>query len=95
MAGPEGVPVPVSTTDCGLSPALSLMVSAPVRVPAVVGVNVTLMLQDEPAARVEAQELEEIAKSPFTTVFWRLMLRTSLPTLEMTTVWAVLGVPTA
>lgn len=86
MAGPEGVPVPVSTTDCGLSPALSLTVSAPLRLPATVGVNVALMLQDEPAARVEAQVFEETAKSPLAPVFCRFMLRTSLPTLETTTV---------
>jgi hypothetical protein len=40
-----GVVVPVSGTVCGLPGALSVMVKVPVRVPAIVGVNVTLIVQ--------------------------------------------------
>ena len=38
-------PTAVKFTDCGLLVALSVMVSAPFRAPATVGVNVTLMVQ--------------------------------------------------
>jgi hypothetical protein len=47
------VPVPVSPTDCGLLKALSVNTRLAVRVPVAVGVNVTLMAQFAPAARVE------------------------------------------
>ena len=38
-------PVPVSLTSCGLVPALSLKVSAPVTAPRALGLNVTLTVQ--------------------------------------------------
>jgi hypothetical protein len=38
-------PVPVSGTVCGLPPALSVIVSVPVRAPSAVGANVTLIVQ--------------------------------------------------
>src|SRR6266516_4706613 len=44
------VPIPVSVTFCGLPAALSLMLTAAVRVPDAVGLNVTLILQLAPAA---------------------------------------------
>ncbi len=44
------VPVPESVTVCGLLPALSETVIAPVLSPATVGVNVTLIVQLAPAA---------------------------------------------
>ena len=44
------MPVPVSATLCGLPLAESLMLMLPMRVPTAVGVNVTLMVQDDPAA---------------------------------------------
>ena len=43
-------PVPVSVTVCGLVDALSVMVTAPFRVPVAVGVKVTEMVQVAPAA---------------------------------------------
>src|SRR5947208_2305740 len=46
------VPFPVRLTVCGLPPALSVMVKVPVRAPATVGVNVTLIMQFAPAASV-------------------------------------------
>jgi hypothetical protein len=46
------VKVAASGTDCGLSLALSVIVSIPGSVPATVGVNVTLMKQLPPGARV-------------------------------------------
>jgi hypothetical protein len=39
------VPVPLSVIVCGLPVALSVMVTAAVRVPSAVGANVTLMVQ--------------------------------------------------
>src|SRR5258706_8336782 len=45
-------PVPVRSTVCGLLPALSVIVTAPRRVPVAVGVNVTLIVQLAPAASV-------------------------------------------
>ena len=44
-AGPPVVPVPVRLIDCGLPVALSVIEIAAVRVPAALGVNVTLMVQ--------------------------------------------------
>ena len=52
-----GEPVPVRFTVCGLFQALSLTVSVPLRVPEAVGVNVTLMVQLELAAKVAGQLL--------------------------------------
>ena len=51
------VPVPLRLTECGLPVALSVIVTTPVRVPVVVGVKVTLMLQFAPAATVLPQVL--------------------------------------
>ena len=43
-----GTPVPVRLMLCGVPAALSLIVTPPVRAPAVVGANVTLMVQFAP-----------------------------------------------
>jgi hypothetical protein len=50
-------PVPDSPTECGLPGALSVIVTAPVRFPAAVGVKVTLMVQLAPAATLEPHVL--------------------------------------
>jgi hypothetical protein len=58
-------PVPVSFTVCGEFVAVSVIVSVPVRVPAVVGVNVTLTVQlagDGPNVPVQVPAVS--AKSP-------------------------------
>jgi len=81
MAGPNGVPVPVRLTDCGLSPALSMMTSEPARLPVAVGVNVTLIEQDALAARVAGQG--EAVKSPVAVM--PVMFKVSLPTFLRTT----------
>ena len=49
------IPVPVRLADCGLLVALSVTVNVPPCVPVAVGVNVTLMVQLEPAATPEPQ----------------------------------------
>ena len=54
--GPFAVPVPLKLTVCVLPavpPALSVMVTAPVRAPVAVGLKVTLIVQFAPAARLE------------------------------------------
>jgi hypothetical protein len=47
------VPVPLSETACGLPGALSLTESVPFRLPATLGVKVTLMVQLAPDAIFE------------------------------------------
>src|SRR5580700_10316684 len=54
---PGLTPVPVRLTDCGLPAALSAIVTAPVRVPAAVGVKVTVMVHPAPALSDEPQVL--------------------------------------
>jgi hypothetical protein len=59
--------VPDKLTICGLVLALSVMVRFPVRVPRVVGVNVTEIAQVAPAANVlgdSGQVVDACAKSP-------------------------------
>ena len=60
-------PVPLRVTVWGLLPALSVSVSAPVRLPAAVGVKVTLISQPAPAATEPAQVLVW-AKSPLVVI---------------------------
>ena len=57
------VPVPVRLAVCGLSVASSATVSVPLRVPVAVGANVTLIVQLDPAPRLEPQ-LFVCPKSP-------------------------------
>lgn len=55
LAGPSvtgTIPVPDKGTVCGLFDALSVSVNVPVRAPNAVGVKVTLILHDAPAAKV-------------------------------------------
>jgi hypothetical protein len=58
----DEAPVPVSVIICGLPPALSVMVIEPFRVPVVVGVKVTLIVQTPLIPSELGQELA--AKSP-------------------------------
>ena len=51
------LPVPVRLTMCGLPAALSVIVTAPVRIPVALGVNLTLILQLDPAATDEPHVL--------------------------------------
>src|SRR5580704_9038262 len=92
-AGPDaGVPMPVRLTDCGLFPALSVTVIAPLRVPVAVGVNVTLIVQEPPTATMLPQ-LFVWLKSPVATILE--ILRDALPVLFSVSAWAALVVPTA
>ncbi len=47
--------VPLRETVCGLSAALSVIVTVPVKLPVVLGASVTLMAQSAPAASVVPQ----------------------------------------
>ena len=85
-------PVPVKATVCVLPdtpPALSVTVMVPVRVPVVEGVNVTLIVQFAPPARVEllAGQLLVCEKSldPAVTAML-LMVRAVVPELVRVTV---------
>src|SRR5437588_623000 len=53
LAGAAGVvPLPLTRPACGLPLALSVMLTLALRVPVAVGVKVTLMVQEAPAATV-------------------------------------------
>src|SRR5258708_34845506 len=85
--------MPVSEIVCGLLEALSVRVTAPVRVPVVVGVNFTLIVQLAPAAT----DLPHVptppkAKSPLTT---GLNVSVALPVLVSVVNFTTLLVPTA
>lgn len=77
------LPVPVSATLCGLPGALSVIVTAPVRVPICVGVNVTLNLQLPPTGSVLPQVLVLMAKSPLAAML--LMFNVALPVFDIFT----------
>jgi len=74
--------VPLSATCCGLPLALSLILSAPVRLPEAVGVKVRLMVQLALTARLAGQLLL-CAKSPL--LARPLILNAALPLLVSTT----------
>lgn len=92
VAGP--FTVPFKATVCGLPVALSAMLMAAVRVPAAVGVNVTLIVQLASTAN-DAGQVFVSAKSPeFGPV--RVIpeiANATLPPLVKVTVWAALVVP--
>ena len=73
---PEETPVPVRLMVWVAGLALSVMVTAPVRVPVAVGLKVTLRVQLALAARLEPQVLVW-EKSPLTVML--VMVRTALP----------------
>jgi hypothetical protein len=89
---PGTVPVPERATVRGLPVALSVIVTAPVRPPAAVGVNVTLMVQEAPAAS-EVPQAFVCAKSPVATM--PEIASGAVPVLESVTVWAAEVVPTS
>jgi hypothetical protein len=84
-------PVPERGTDWGLPAALSVTVMDPVRVPVVVGVKVTLIVQLALTA-TELPQLLVCAKSPLANN--ELIVREALPVLERVTFNGALLVPT-
>jgi hypothetical protein len=85
------VPVPDRDTLWDELVALSLMMSVPVRVPAVVGVKVTLMVQVDPTASVLPQVLV-CAKSPLMLI--PVTVRLAVPELLNVTALAAVVEPT-
>ena len=88
--GAGAKPVPLSETICGLPAASSATLSVPVRVPPAVGVNVTLIVQFAPAARLVPQLLVS-AKSPLAVMLE--MFRPAFPEFVSVTCCAALVVP--
>ncbi len=85
------VPMPVSPTACGLPAALSVIVTSPVRLPVVVGVKVTLIVQLAAGATVPPQVFVR-SKSPLATML--VMVNRALPALVKVTDCGGLVVPT-
>lgn len=75
---------------CGELPALSVIVTVPVRAPAAVGVKVTEIVQLPPSARL-APQLCVSAKSPDAVI--EVITRAAVPESVSVTVWAALVVP--
>src|SRR6267378_6356778 len=91
-ANVKSQPVPVNGTVCGLPPALSVIVSVPVRAPTAVGANVTLIMQFAPAAR-EAGSVPHVfvsTKSPEAATV--LIVNVLVPVFVRVTVFAALVV---
>jgi hypothetical protein len=85
------MPVPLRETECGLPAALSVIESVPLRLPEMVGVRVTLMVQSAPGARVGPQ-LSVSAK--FTLAAMLEILNVAVPELVRVTGRGWLFVPT-
>ena len=86
-------PPPVSCTAWGLVGAESVIVRAPVRVPVVVGVKITLMVHDPPFAATVVPQLLVSLKSPVATML--VIVKTEVPGFESVTVCTALLVPIA
>lgn len=84
--------VPVSGTDCGLPLALSVIETAPLKLPLLCGVKVTLIMQLAPPVS-EAGQLLVCAKGKLVAML--LMLRLAPPVFANVTVCAALVVPIA
>src|ERR1035437_3940002 len=88
--------IPVRLIVCGLSLALSVIVTLPVRVPSAVGVKVTEMLQLPPAGTDVPQLLVSAKSPPFAPVtLMDVMVKVALPVLVNLETCGVLVVPTA
>jgi hypothetical protein len=89
--GVSTTPVPDNGTVCGLPSASLVIVSVPLRGPAAVGVNVTVMEQDAVGAIGPTHPLT-LVKSPVAVT--RLMFSGALPELLIDSETGVLDVPT-
>lgn len=92
MGAVGAVPVPVNGMVCGLPEALSVKAMVPVRVPVVVGVNVTPTVHDRPAPKEDEQVFVAMAKSPVRTT--EVMFSEALPMLVNVRFCAALVTPT-
>jgi len=84
----SAVPVPERLAVCGLLVALSVTVKVPLRVPVAVGVKVTLIVQDAPAA-TELPQLFVSAKSPLLAPVMAMpdIASGAFPAFERVAVW--------
>lgn len=91
------VPIPESATCWGLLPSESVKVRFAVRVPAAVGLNCTVTVQLDDAARVEPQVFLEMMKSPGLVPVKAMLLifRVLLPALVSVADFAPPVLPTA
>jgi len=85
------VPVPFRLTMCGLPAASSVIVTAPVRIPVAVGVNLTLILQLDPAVSDEPHVVVS-EKSPLTAML--VIFSAAVPVFFNVTLCDALVVPT-
>jgi len=85
------VPVPLRETVCGLPDALSVTESVPLRMPEVVGLNVTFTVQFAPAATVE---LQLIVSAKFALALIPEMVNVAVPELVSVTESGWLVAPT-
>ena len=83
--------MPAKFTVCGLSGALSTMVSVPVRLPVVIGEKTTVIWQLVVGPGKLPQSLDS-AKSPLTLTLE--IVRGAMLALVKVTIWLVLVVPT-
>lgn len=90
-SGPVAMAVPVRLIRFGLLGALLVMVMLPVRIPTAVGVNVTLIVQLAPAAKLLPQLFDE-TKSPLAVML--VSTRVVVPVFVAATVCGRLVVPT-
>jgi hypothetical protein len=81
-------PVPLRATVCGLFEALSVIVRVPVRVPTWVGVNVTLIMQLSPAAKVLPQGFVLVARAKSPLAAMLVMFSVAVPVLASVTLFA-------
>ncbi len=88
----EVVPVPDSATVSGLPGALLATDRLPEAAPPAVGVNVTLTVQEAPAASEDPQVFVSANGAPVET---EDRLAVAVPVLDTVTVWAALADPTA
>jgi len=89
------VPFPDRATVCGLFGASSVMVIAPVRFPAALGLKVTLRVQLAPAATLAPQvpvQAKSLRSAPVMEILARC--RVAVPVLLSVTGWDALLVPT-
>jgi hypothetical protein len=93
---PSYCPEPVRTTECGEPAALSVMLSAAVRLPDARGLNVTDTVATGGREQVGSARhgLSEIGCVVTPVKAMPVMLRVPLPVLVSVTTWAVPAVPT-
>lgn len=88
-------PVPLRLTICGLSEALSVSVTIPVKVPLLAGEKIALMVHVEPGFRVAGETGQVLLWAKLLLATMPRMVRFAPPVFVTATVSAALVVPTA